>query len=271
MKFDGYLLASDMDATLLTSKHKISDKNRDAIEYFIKNGGRFTVATGRMQKAVRAFLDQFTINAPAILHNGAQIYDFAENKSLFEQFIEEERKDAIRRVHDDMPELGLEIYCGDTVYIYRACEETRRFNNRKYEVVYEMPDEAWEKPWIKCLLIGEKKLLDYYEPIYRRDYDSGYAVRSGKKYLDIVSSGVSKGIALKKLIGMLDADQEKVIAVGDNMNDVSMLNAAGISYAVENAEKAAKEAARFKAPDNNSDAIAYIISQLEKQVSYSAL
>lgn len=264
MNFSGYLLVSDMDATLLTSKHKISDKNREAIEYFIANGGKFTVATGRMYKAVRSFFGQLNINAPAILHNGAQIYDFAEDKVLFEQFIEEERKEALRRVYQDMPELGLEVYCEDTVYIYRSCSETTRFNNRKYEVVYEMPDEIWNKPWIKYLLIGEKKLLDYYEPIYRRDYDSGYAVRSGKKYLDIVSSGVSKGFALNRLIDILGADTQKVIAVGDNMNDIPMLEAAGISYAVDNAEKPVKEAALFHAPDNNSDAVAYIIEQLEK-------
>lgn len=146
MKFDGYLLVSDMDATLLKNNHTVSDKNREAIEYFTANGGKFTVATGRMQKAVAAFFDQLTINAPAILHNGAQIYDFDNKKALFERFIEEERKEAIRRVHDDMPELGLEVYCGDMIYIYRPCMETRRFNNRKYEVVYEMPDEVWDKP-----------------------------------------------------------------------------------------------------------------------------
>lgn len=265
MKFDGYLLVSDMDATLLKNNHTVSDKNREAIEYFTANGGKFTVATGRMQKAVAAFFDQLTINAPAILHNGAQIYDFDNKKALFERFIEEERKEAIRRVHDDMPELGLEVYCGDMIYIYRPCMETRRFNNRKYEVVYEMPDEVWDKPWIKFLIIGEKKQLDAFEPIYRRDYDSGYSVRSGKKYLDIVSSEASKGIALNNLIEILGADRQMVIAVGDNMNDISMLNAAGISYAVENAEKTVKEAADFIAPDNNSDAIAYIIEQLERQ------
>ncbi len=265
MKFDGYLLASDMDATLLTNKHKVSDKNREAIEYFMANGGLFTVATGRMQKAVRAFFNEFHINAPAILHNGAQIYDFNDNRVLFERFIEEERKDALRRVYNDMPELGLEVYCDDTVYIYRSCSETRRFNNRKYEVVYSMPDEVWQRPWIKCLLIGEKKLLDYYEPIYRRDYDSGYSVRSGKKYLDIVSSGVSKGIALAKLTDILGIEKSKVIAVGDNMNDISMFETSGISCAVENAEAAVKNTADLIVPDNNSDAIAYIIEKLEKE------
>lgn len=262
-KFSDYLLVSDMDATLLTNKHKISDKNCEAVNFFVSHGGRFTVATGRMNNGVREHMDRIRINAPAILHNGAQIYDFENEKALGEKFIEEDRKAAIKRVYEDMPELGLEIYSNETIYVYRECDETKRFKNRKYtNVVYGVPDEVWKQSWIKCLLIGEKKLLDCYETVYRRDYDSGYAVRSGKKYLDIVSGEASKGIAiaeLKKLIGA-----KKVIAVGDNMNDISMLQAADISFAVENAEKRVKETADFLAPSNNDDAIDYIIGELNK-------
>jgi Cof subfamily protein (haloacid dehalogenase superfamily) len=255
-----------MDATLLGNKHNVSERNKKAIEYFIDNGGHFTVATGRMVEAVRAYMTQFKINAPAVLHNGAKIYDFENDKALFEKFIEEERKNAIRRVYDDFPELGLEVYCDETVYVYRACEETKRFRTRNYEVVYELPSEIWDRPWIKVLLIGEKKLLDKYEPIYRSEYDSGYAVRSGKKYLDVVANGVSKGEGVSTLVHLLGTDPKKVIAVGDNMNDISMLEKAGISYAVENAEKRVKEIADFIAPSNNDDAIAYIIEQLEQKI-----
>ena len=131
-KFSGYLLVSDMDATLLCDDHSISEKNRQAIEYFIENGGRFTVATGRMVEAVRAYLPKFSINAPAVLHNGAKIYDYDTDKPLFERFIEEERKQAIRRVYEDFPDVGLEVYSDEIVYVYRKCEETKRFLTRDY-------------------------------------------------------------------------------------------------------------------------------------------
>lgn len=263
-KFSGYLLVSDMDATLLRSDHSISDKNKQAIQYFIENGGHFTVATGRMVEAVRAYLPKFNINAPAILHNGAKIYDFTKDKTLFEKFIEEERKQAIKRVYEDFPDVGLEIYSDNMIYIYRACAETARFEGRKYKnVVYEMPDKVWKRPWIKVLLIGEKSLIDKYEPVYRAEYDSGYAVRSGDKYLDVVANGVSKGKGLSSLIDLLGIERDKVIAVGDNMNDISMLEAAGISYAVENGEESVKRAADYTAPSNNDNAIAYIIENIK--------
>ena len=55
--FEGYLLVSDMDGTLLNSEKKISKENLNAIDYFVKEGGTFTVATGRMLQSVELFIE----------------------------------------------------------------------------------------------------------------------------------------------------------------------------------------------------------------------
>lgn len=264
-RFEGCLFVSDMDATLLTSDHNISNENRQAIEYFISEGGRFTVATGRMVDAVGAYLDRLPLNAPAILHNGAKIFDFSDNSVIFEKFIEEDRKPAVRRVYNDMPELGLEIYSNEIIYVYKPCEETKRFLTRDYKVVYNMPDEVWSQPWIKLLLIGDtKEILDKYEPIYRREYDSGYCVRSGSLYLDIVAGGVSKGKSAKRIAEAVGCD--KIIAIGDSENDVDMLSGADISFAVENAVSDARSAAMYSAPHHNKNAVAYAIQCLKEML-----
>lgn len=251
-----------MDATLLNSDHAVSEANREALEYFMSEGGRFTVASGRMVDAVRAYFSQMRINAPAILHNGAKLYDFGTEKVLFEKFIEEHRKQAIRRVHDEIPELGLEVYSEEKVYVYRACSESERFKTKSYDVTFYMPDEVWHKPWIKALLIGERELLDKYEPIYRREYDDGYCVRSDAMYLDVVANGVSKGKGLEKLSELLGTARGNVYAVGDNMNDLEMLSAAGHSFAVANAEPAVKAAADDIVPSCDNDALAYIVENM---------
>ncbi len=251
-----------MDATLLNRKHRVSAANREAIEYFTAGGGIFTVASGRMVEAVRAYFTQMTINAPAILHNGAKIYDYGKEKTLFEKFIEEHRKQAIRRVHDDFPHMGIEVYADEKVYVYRECFETERFKTRGYDVTYRMPDYVWDMPWTKVLIIGRRKELDAVEPVYRRSYDSGFSVRSGDHFLDIVAGGVSKGLALLRLAGLLGIERENIYAAGDNMNDIDMLRAAGHSYAVENAEPEVKAAAENQAPSCDNDAIAYIVGHL---------
>lgn len=262
-KFTGKLLVSDMDATLLDSNGNISAANREAIEYFISEGGYFTVASGRMVPAVRAYLDKMTINAPAILHNGAKLYDYGAERAVYEKFIEEHRKAVFRRVHDEHPGLGIEIYSDELVYVYQPCFLTERFLTKPYEVIYELPEEIWQRPWIKALIIGRRAELDSFEPIYRRDYDSGYSVRSGDNFLDIVATGASKGEGLKRLAALLGIKSDDIYAVGDNMNDIDMLQYAGHSYAVGNAEDAAKAAARHAAPSCDDDPIKFIISDME--------
>ena len=263
-KLEGKLLVSDMDATLLDSRGGISAANREAIEYFISEGGRFTAASGHMVPAVRAYLDRMTINAPAILHNGAKLYDFEADRAVYEKFIEEPRKAAIRRVHDERPELGIEVYSDELVYVYRPCFMTERFKTKPYKVIYELPETIWERPWIKVLIIGHKQELDDFEPIYRREYDSGCSVRSGDHFLDIVATGASKGEGLKRLAELLGIKSGDIYAVGDNMNDIDMLRVAGHSYAVANAEDAVKAEARHSAPSCDDDAIAYIVNEADK-------
>ena len=72
----GILLASDMDGTLLDSRKRLSQANQSALENFVAAGGWFTVATGRMETSVKRYLPVLPLNAPAILYNGAVIYDF---------------------------------------------------------------------------------------------------------------------------------------------------------------------------------------------------
>ncbi|MBQ3425928.1 MAG: HAD family hydrolase [Clostridia bacterium] len=260
--FTGKLLVSDMDATLLDSRGRISDRNRQAIDYFISEGGYFTVASGRMVSAVRAYFDRMRINAPAILHNGAKLYDYSTETAVYENFIEKERKPIFRRVRDEHPELGIEIYSDETVYVYRKNFATERFKTKPYKVVYELPEEVWQRPWIKALIIGTREQLDAFEPIYRRDYDKGYSVRSGDCFLDIVATGSSKGAGLIRLAGELGVTE--TYAVGDNMNDIDMLRAAHRSYAVANAEPEVKAVADENAPSCDESPVEYIVRSIKK-------
>lgn len=261
-KFDGILLVSDIDATLFNSQHRISEENKKAIEYFKSEGGKFTVASGRMRDAVGNYFDEFRINAPAILHNGAVLYDFDTNTVIYKKTIEPERKQAILRVAQDHPEFGIEIYSDERVYILQECFETERFKTKNYDVTYGMPDEIWDRPWTKALVVGTEEELDEFEPIFKRDYDSGYSARSGKYYLDIVANDVSKGYGVKCLAQFLNINRDNIYAVGDNMNDYEMIKYAGNGFAVENAVNELKKIAKKVVPSNDDSAIAYIINEL---------
>ena len=84
-KFDGILLCTDLDDTLLTTDKRVSDENRRAIEYFQSEGGLFTFVTGRVPAGARLMLEYIHPNAPVVCFNGAAIYDFEKEKFLWKK------------------------------------------------------------------------------------------------------------------------------------------------------------------------------------------
>ena len=94
-KFNGLLLVSDFDNSLVYTEEAlqkcvdmppVSDENRAAIEYFMANGGIFSVATGRAKPAFETVVDGIPMNGPTVLFNGAAIYDFPQKKYLVTAF-----------------------------------------------------------------------------------------------------------------------------------------------------------------------------------------
>ena len=81
-KFEGVLLASDFDDTLVGGSCELSPGNRAALAYFIREGGRFTVATGRARRTFAPYAHTIPLNAPVILSNGALLYDFAAGRTV---------------------------------------------------------------------------------------------------------------------------------------------------------------------------------------------
>ncbi|MDS0525376.1 HAD family hydrolase [Clostridium sp. SHJSY1] len=264
--FEGYLLVSDMDGTLLNSKKEISKENKEAIKYFVEEGGKFTVATGRMLSSVEEFIEELNIDIPAILHNGAKIYDYEKEKVISEHFIENHRKKAIKKVYEENPHIGIEIFSDEVVYIYRSCDLTKRYKKHNYNVIYDFPKDIWEKDWIKVLLIGTEEELDALEKEYKMKYDEGNAFRSGSNYFDIVANGVTKGRALKELIERYNMDSTKVVAVGDNMNDIEMLETASYGFCIKTGAERVLEKAKHIAPSNDNNPIDYVIKFMEKEI-----
>ena len=113
--FDGYLLVSDMDGTLFDDNKEVSAENKAAIDRFMAGGGKFTVATGRMRLAVERYFSEITINAPAIMHNGALVYDFEKDKVISKKFIERDRKEIYKRIYRCIPRTSM-FTCTETAF-----------------------------------------------------------------------------------------------------------------------------------------------------------
>ncbi|MEG1028332.1 MAG: HAD-IIB family hydrolase, partial [Oscillospiraceae bacterium] len=106
------LVVSDLDNTLLTAEGGIPPYNVEMIEKFQSLGGKFTVATGRSIESVAHYLKQIKLSAPAILYNGAIIYDYNQRRILSKKTLPQlEAKKALAIIRKNFPEIGTEVMC----------------------------------------------------------------------------------------------------------------------------------------------------------------
>lgn len=264
-KFKGILLCTDLDGTLLASDKSLSDENRKAMEYFMQEGGMLTFATGRAPIGIKIVLNIFKPNAPMICFNGGAIYDFENDKILYGNYLDHEAIEVFEYVEKNCPSVGMEVFTDNNIYF---CKE-----NRIAEI--HRRDENLRGPTVSCYSVTApwKKCIFLVEPAEMADFDkfmkaSPYAEKydfmpSDAFYYEMLPKGVSKGSALPKLAEILGIDSKKTIGIGDNMNDLTLVKEAGIGIAVSNAQPAVREIADYITVDNNSSAIAAVITSIE--------
>lgn len=261
--FAGRLLVTDMDGTLLNTKHRVSPENSAAIRRFTEGGGLFTLATGRMEKTVRPYLSGLTINAPGIIYNGAAIYDFSENRVLWRNCLPDGIEDVVRGVIGRFPGAGIQAFHGGEIYFIRENEETERHRLREGFVPIVSALDRVPKPWYKVLIAWKPEKLAVVEAWLKETGGDFRSVYSEPQFLELLNPQVSKGHALGRLVSMLGIPALKVTAMGDNLNDMEMLKEADIGIATGNAHELLKAAAGLCSRDNDGHAVAEVIGWME--------
>ena len=266
-EFTGLMLVCDMDGTLLNSKLEVSDENVRAIEYFVDNGGVFTIATGRMELGVRKYLSILPVNAPVILYNGTLIYDF-EKEKLWDTYLEEDIGVILKDLLNRFTYLGIEIFeGGDNVYLLRENEETEKHRkkegfNPQIITVDEMPDRLYKI----ILTANPNSLIDVEN--YLKGKDTTFRmVYSEKQFLEILSREASKGKAVRELAKMMGISMSKVISIGDNQNDIEMVEMSGTGFAVENTQPDLIKVADYCSVHHDKHAVAYVVNWLKTNMS----
>lgn len=265
LPFVGMLLVCDMDGTLLNSMSQVSDENKAAAERFVRGGGLFTIATGRIEKTVERFSQILPINAPAILYNGAAVHDLKSRKTLWQNFLGKEVKGVVKALAENYPELGIEIFHGGDVYQLHGNEETEKHKIKEGFTAHEVPlEEVPDAPWFKVLLAWEPEKLKEVELFLKEKTEEFQLVYSEPEFLEIMHMNASKGRALERLARMLGILPYNIVAVGNNLNDSEMLKIAGIGVAVDNAHEDLKKIARVCGCHHNEHIVSWVVQMLEK-------
>lgn len=262
MKFKNVLIASDFDGTLKNDDGIITADVIEKIQYFIKNGGYFTVCTGRIFQGFHLYSPEY-INAPVLLGNGAMAYDYEKQKVLFNDAVGEEGIPAINAVLKEFPDISIEFYNFEKVCAINLNQHSEQHFTSQgidFETV-KAPEDA-PRPWTKVMIAAHgcskevQNILDNYPEI-------NYLKTAGD-YVEILKKGVDKGTGLLKLAEMLGCSKKDTYAAGDGYNDVEMLLAANGGFVPENGSQEALSVAKYVTRSNNKGCIAHAIEILEE-------
>lgn len=258
-KFDGILLCSDFDMTLAKNE-VISPENTAAIRYFTENGGRFTIVSGRHPGFLREHLADLPINAPFVGYNGAYIVDHETGETLFEG----------GRPDFAMFEF-LRPFWEKDMRLRRLIPHDRkrrvpRCSRKESPTTIDDVKKTCSVPFFNILCVSEPEDgAAVREMLNKAAVGTPFvAVRSWDAGTELICRADEKGEAVLRLKEMTGA--RRLITAGDYENDISMLKAADIGYAVGNAIPEAKAAADRVTVDCEQHAIAAIIKELENDI-----
>lgn len=268
-KLNCKLIVSDFDGTLIDDNQQISPKVRSAINEYVENGGIFAVCTGRMLRSILPQVRELGLKGLVIAYQGSVIADIESGKIIKFSGIPYE---GIVEICQTLEELNqpINVYADNDLY-------TNIPKDNKYLQLYEKivgVEAEYVDGKISDFVKREKLFCQKVAVLVDKDErDALYAKlckRLGERYDVTCSARVlveispltdNKGEAVKFLSEHYDIPLEKTVAVGDNLNDLSMIKIAGIGVAVANGDPLLKKEANFVAVSNNDGALAQIIEK----------
>lgn len=255
------LILLDIDGTLLNSNNEISKDTFNDIKFF-SNMNRIVLTSARKPSSVHSIYEQLRLNEKIIIcYNGALILN--NNEIISEHPLSTNQVSSIYKIAKKL-DISINIYSYDSWYV----ENIDTFIEYEAEIISEQPIFLSVTPEDllihKILLIAPEKKLTYVQK-YLYNMKDILTVHSKKNYLEITNSKGTKKCALDFLIGYLSIDAKDTLAIGDGLNDIDLLKAAGIGVAMGNAPEKVKKAADFITCSNNKNGVGYALRNYVKK------
>lgn len=258
------LMAVDMDGTLLNLESEITPFTLQTVKQAVEKGLIFTLCTGRPLQGVKRYVDQLGLDCPVITYNGAVIAHSTTGEILFSQTMD---ADEARRVYDLAREKQTMfiIWSQNRLYASEISEKTHFYEEITSTKATLIEDfgAVLDAGITKMLWYDDSDTLEKW--IQELD-DEGFAhttfTKSRAYFLEFFSNKTSKAVAMEKLGEYYGISREEMIAVGDQTNDLPMIQYAGMGIAMGNAVDAVKAAADYITATNSEDGVAQAIIEL---------
>lgn len=258
---------TDLDGTLLTTEKKITPATMEALEAWTAAGNKFTICTGRAIDSAKEVKESLGLNFPGtylIGYNGGEIYDCENDKTVFRITLTMEQAALVAKVAKEH-----NIHCHtytDSNIISPADDEELHYYRRAIHtpaIICENIISALDKPPCKLVAIElhDKEKMENFRkalmPLVEGELNLLY---SNANYLEIFPASSGKGVGVEILCDYLNIPIFNALAAGDEANDISMIQTAGIGIAMKNATDAVKAVANvITKADNDHDGLAPIL------------
>lgn len=260
------IIAVDIDGTLLNSKREITKKTKDCLIKAQKMGHIVVIASGRDPHGVFPFAKELEFDKYGGLlsnFNGGRITNYQTGEVLINHPMELELAKKILKFSEENLDMGYIIYTKDCVLteshntytIDEICQKA--FTH--YEVIENLSQKLDFRP-NKIMFSQDPKLIEKESiKLFDKFSDKTDQVRSTPYFYEIMPQGISKGRSLKEIANYYNIDIKDTIAFGDEENDLSMIEDAGVGVVMENGTDFMKSKADFVTKSNDEDGITYYL------------
>lgn len=263
------LYITDLDGTLLKNDSQISQFSRNAINRLSADGAMISFATARTPATVCEIFENVKLNVPGIVMTGASLYSLDKREYIKPRYL---NKDTVLKsldvfnLHNINPfiytwrrdNLLHAFHTSDFTNTERMFYEIRRDKKLKIFHLDVSPQNEDLSHTLLMFCVGERNTLQGvaedlrlsigYQPSYYNDIFNDNA-----GYLEVFAKGVDKASAVKELASLAEAS--RIVCFGDNLNDLSMMEIADVSLAVDNAFTKVKQQADIVIGINEDDSV----------------
>lgn len=262
------LIAVDMDGTLLDDQKRY-DKSRFAAQLAQLNrlGIRFVVASGNQFYKLQEYFAEHQTGISYVAENGGYVHD--GEQELFAVQFDQELVEKVYALIGKVDRMSA-VICGHNCAYYLEGANPDDVENAKnhyarFEAVksYHNIEDTVLKIALKMEPEDHAQVLAQVNELFGAELD---CVTSGHQWIDLILPGVHKGYGLSLLQKQWGIEDHQVMAFGDSNNDLEMLQRAGFSFAMANANERIKSVAKYQTRSNNEDGV---LNAIDRLIAYS--
>ncbi|PGK51539.1 HAD family hydrolase [Priestia megaterium] len=277
------LIALDVDGTLLTNEHEMTEENRKAIKLAQEKGHVVMICSGRAPESVLEMLKEIEIDCPFAASNGAVVYDKEEILSEINLSI-----DQVEKISNilDLEGMPYRLYTNKGVYemldwkervehVINSGKVPKEYKqDERFELLLERPASYKQVTYYTSLselkqVIGltiQKFFVLTLDPVQKnrlnqilQEVANVGVTTSAIHNIEIMNEKAHKGYGIQVMAEHFKIHIKDTVAIGDNYNDMPMFEAAGLSVAMGNAEEEIKEYCDVVTKTNKESGVAHAI------------